>query len=99
MYARSVQFTMGPGTRSTADTLRKQFSQALRSRKGLVRVYFLGDDETGKYESLALWETKEDGEATFQELQPILQDALKGLVEEPPQSHYFEVIEVAEPGN
>lgn len=97
MYARLVQFKMGPGTKNTADEVRKQFSKALTAQKGLVRVYFFGDVEAGKYFSLALWKTKKDGEVAFEEIQPQLQEALKNLVEEPPQSEYLEVFEVAEP--
>jgi heme-degrading monooxygenase HmoA len=97
MYARLVQFKMGPGTRSTADGLREQFAQALKESEGLVNVYFLGDDETGTYCSLAVWETKADGEAAFNRINPKLKEALGNLVEEPPKSYYFEVHEVVEP--
>ena len=97
MYARIVQFTMGPGTRSTADELRKQFSQALKASEGVIKIYFMGDDNTGTYSSLALWESKEAGEAAFEKLQPKLKDGLIGLVEQPPLSQYFEVIEIVEP--
>ena len=97
MYARIVQFTMGPGTRATADEIRKQFSQALKASEGVIKVYFMGDDVTGTYSSLALWESKEAGDAAFEKLQPKLKEGLNGLVEQPPKSQYFEVIEVVEP--
>lgn len=97
MYARIVQFTMGPGTRATADALREQFSQALKNSEGVVKIYFMGDDETGTYSTMALWESKEAGEAAFKKIQPRLIEALGGLVEKPPQSQYFEIIETIEP--
>jgi len=97
MYARLVYFTMGPGTRSTAETIRKQFSQALMNSEGLIKVYFMNDDETGLYCTLVLWESKEAGEKTFANLEPKLKQALDGLVQEPPQSFFLEVVEVVEP--
>jgi len=97
MYARSVTFKMGPGTKETADTMREKISQALRTFPGLHKVYFMADYATGTYSTLALWESKEAGETAFRAVNPRLQESLKGLVEEPPTSDYFEVVEVALP--
>lgn len=97
MYARSVTFKMGPGTKETADAMREKISQALRTFPGLHKVYFMADYATGTYSSLAIWESKEAGETAFQVVNPKLQEALKGLVEEPPNSEFFEVVEVGLP--
>ena len=97
MFARLVKFKMGPGTKDTADGMVGRFSDALSAFPGLIKVYFMADYETGTYTSLALWETREAGEKAFQAVNPKLQEALQGLVEEPPYSQYFEVIEVTEP--
>lgn len=97
MYARFTMFTLGPGTRSTYDALIDQFRSALKARKGLKSVQFIGDDETGQYGTFAIWESEEDAEAASQALNPKLQESLKGLVETRSQYPLFELIEVVEP--
>lgn len=97
MYARLVRFKMGPGTQETADMLREKFSQALKAAPGLETAYFMADYESGTISTLALWKTKEAGEAAFQSINPKLQDALQGLVEEKPLSEFYKVVEVAQP--
>jgi hypothetical protein len=97
MYARLIKFTMGPGTRETADGMIGRFSDALAAFPGLVKVYFMADYETGTYATLAIWETKAHGEAAFQTIHPKLREALQGLVEEVPYQQLFEVVEVAVP--
>ena len=97
MYARTVMFTLGPGTRNTVEIVKDQIAQALKSRKGLVKVYFVGDDETGKYGAVVFWKTKEDGETAFRDVNPTLAKALGGLLEGPPQSDYFKVMDIVEP--
>lgn len=97
MYARMIQFTMGPGTKETADALRGQIANALKKSEGLVKVYFTGDYETGTYGSIAIWDSKEAGESAFQKINPQLKEALTGLIQEPPRVEYFEIFEVVEP--
>ena len=98
MYARLVQFTLGPGTRSTADALTKQFGPALQAHAGFKGVHFIGDDETGQYGAYVMWDSKGAAEAAFEALYPKLQEALRGLVEEQPVNPLYEVIGVIEPG-
>ena len=96
MYARLVLFTLGPGTRSTADTLMNQFGTALKNQKGFIKGHFIGDDETGQYGSFVVWESRKDGEAAAEDLFPKMQESLKSLAEEQPQFPLFEVLGVIE---
>ena len=64
MYARLTLINLGPGTRSTADALVENFKPALAARDGVKSVYFIGDDESGKYGSIVLWDSKEAAEAS-----------------------------------
>ena len=98
MHARIVMFKMGPGTKETADVLREKISQAMSMMDGLEKAYFMADFETGTYSSIALWKTKEAGDAAFKLLSPKLNASLNGLVEEKPLSHPFEVVQIVQPG-
>jgi hypothetical protein len=98
MYARLVQFTLGPGTRPTADALMGQFGPALQARTGFKGVHFIGEEESGQYGAFILWESKGAAEAAYEAIQPKLQDAIKGLVEEQPVNPLYEVMGVTEPG-
>jgi heme-degrading monooxygenase HmoA len=97
MYARLIQFKMGPGTRSTAEAIIADRGKALSEAKGMISSHFVGDDATGEYGVFVLWESQEDAEAFFKVSFPVAQQALKGLLEEPAQVHLYEVIEVVEP--
>jgi len=94
MYAQWVMFTLGPGTRSTAEKLADQFAPVLRTLKGFKSVTFIGDDSVGEYASLSLWESKEDAEAAAAATGPRLEEALSGIVKGPPTRRLFEVYEL-----
>jgi heme-degrading monooxygenase HmoA len=93
MYAQLVMFTLGPGTRSTAEKLGDKFAPTYTTAKGLKSVTFLGDDAIGEYGSLTLWESKEDVEAFSKIAGPQLEQALRGIVKGPPTIRLFEVYE------
>lgn len=63
MYATLLTLTLGPGMRSAGEKLADQFAPALRAMQGFKTVTYFGDETTGEYGSLTLWETKEDAEA------------------------------------
>ena len=93
MYARLVLFTLGPGTRPTAEKVMGPFAPSMSAAKGFKGATFLGDDTTGQYGALVLWESKEAAEAAFEVLFPQLQSALEGIVKAPPTATLFEVLE------
>lgn len=93
MYATLVMFTLGPGTRSTAEKLAEQFAPLIRGLKGFKNITFFGDDEVGEYASVTIYESKEDAEAAVANTGPRLEEALKGIVKGPPTRWLFEVFE------
>ena len=93
MYAQLVMLTLGPGMRSTAGKIADQFAPALKTLKGFKRVIFIGDETTGEYGSLSLWESKEDAEAAAAVMRPKLEQAVSGIAKAPPTRRFFEVYE------
>ncbi|MFQ5914063.1 MAG: hypothetical protein ACE5JS_12840 [Nitrospinota bacterium] len=93
MFARLTLFTLGPGTRSTAEKLAGQFDPLFKTQKGFKGITFIGDDAVGEYGGLSLWESKEAAEAAASALNPKLQEALSGIVKGPPTLRLFEVFE------
>ena len=93
MYARLVMFTLGPGTRPTAEKLAAQFAAALSAQKGFRNATFVGDDEAGEYGALSLWESREAAEAAAAVLDPQMDQALSGLVQGPPTVRLLGVYE------
>jgi heme-degrading monooxygenase HmoA len=92
MYARLTMFTLGPGTRPTAEKIADQLAPALRDRKGFKNVTFFMDEGVGEYGSLTLYESKEDAEAG-NPVEPKLQEILADIVKGPPTLQLFEVYE------
>ena len=93
MYAQLLTLSIGPGARSTAQNIADQFALALRAMKGFNTITFFGDDTTGEYGSLTLWETKEDAEAAAVVMGPKLEQAVSGIAKAPPNRRFFEVYE------
>ena len=93
MDANLVTFNLGVGKRQQAEKLFAKFDPAFPQMKGFRGVTYLGNDETGVYGALVTWETAEAAEAAFQVMFPKLQQALEGLVKEPPTRTVFEIFE------
>jgi hypothetical protein len=64
-YARLTLFTLGPGTRSTAEALADEMIPKVKAQKGFKDMSFLLDNETGEYGAFLLWESKEDAARTW----------------------------------
>jgi len=86
MIAVLVRFTLGPGTRETADKMAEGAARVLRAQKGFKGITFFADYEAGDYGSFALWETSEDADAAIAALH----------MEHGPSLKVFEVVEPAE---
>jgi len=93
MYSTLLTLTLGPGMRSAGEKLADQFAPALKALKGFKGVTFFGDETTGEYGSLTLWETKEDAEAAAAVMRPKLEQAVSGIAKAPPTRRFFEVYE------
>ncbi len=93
MYIRITTFKLGPGKSEEALALSRNLDPVIRSQKGFKQMYFFGDDETGEYGGMVLWDTKEDGQAALNVVFPLVQQALQGLAQEPPKTGLYEVVE------
>lgn len=93
MYALLTLFTLGPGTREIADKTGEQFAPFLAGLKGFKGATMFGDDDTGEYGGLTLWETKEDAEAALAATKGPMQEAVGDVLKGPPTRKVFEVWE------
>ena len=93
MYAGYVSFKLGPGMRTMGEKLADQFAPAFKAAKGCTGVTFFADWETGEYQTLSLWQAKEDHDAFVASARPQLEQAVAGIVKEPPFMKLFEVYE------
>ena len=96
MYVRLVQFTLGPGARSTAEKLADEFVPIIRAQQGCHTCNFISDDENGDYGIVVLWDSKEDANAATAIISPRLQPALAEVVKAPPSIRLYEVYEPKE---
>ncbi len=93
MYVRITTYKLRPGKREEALELARNVDPIIRSQKGFKQMYFFGDDETGEYGGMVLWDTKEDGQDAFNVVFPLVQQALQGRAQEPPKTGLYEVVE------
>ena len=93
MYALLTLFTLGLGTQEIADQMGVQFGDMLRSMKGFKSMTMFGDNDTGEYGGLSVWETKADAEAVMAATEAPMKEGLGDLMKRPPTRKVFEVWE------
>ncbi|MFC2019809.1 antibiotic biosynthesis monooxygenase family protein [Chloroflexota bacterium] len=93
MYAQLFTFTLGPSMLAAAEQIADKSFPGYKSMKGFKSVIYLGDDGSGEYASLSIWESKEDLEAAAAILRPKTEEALAGIAKGPPIRKVFEVYE------
>ena len=93
MYALLTLFTLGPGSQEIADQMGVQFGGMLGGMKGFKSITMFGDNDTGEYGGLSVWETKEDAEAVMAATEAPMKEALGDKVKGPPLRKMFEVWE------
>lgn len=76
MYIRVVQFSLGSGKRAAAEVIADKIVPAIRAQHGCERCEFITDDATGDYGMVVLWASKEDADASYSVINPMLQTAL-----------------------
>ncbi len=91
MHARLVTLKLKPGSISTAEKLADHAASVIRGLKGFKDVTFFGNDETGEYGSLSLWETEEDAEAVSKATGLQIRDIVGDLLTERPTVRICEV--------
>jgi len=94
MYALLTLFNTGPGMRPTVEKMSEQLPAIIRSMKGFKGSTFFGDDSSGEYGGVTLWEWKEDAEACLAATGPEMQKALSGLLKGPPKQRVYEVWDI-----
>lgn len=93
MYVRIVRFTLGPGSRETAEKLADDIVPAIRAQNGCNKCLFITDDEVGDYGIVVLWESKEDAGAAAAVIGPRLTKALADITQMPDSRQLYEVYE------
>lgn len=91
MYARLVTLKLKPGSMSKAEKLADHAVSIIRGLKGFKNVTFFGNNDTGEYGSLSLWETEEDAEAVSKATQLQIRDVVGDLLIERPVVRICEV--------
>ena len=93
MYARLFQFTLGPGQREFAEGRADIFAPIIAALKGHKSTTFMADFDAGEFNTLSIWETKEDAEAAGEELAPWVKEAVGDKLKGPPSVKILEVYE------
>ncbi len=91
MPARLVTLKLKQGSISTAEKLADHAASVIRGLKGFKDVTFFGNDETGEYGSLSLWETEENAEAVSKATGLQIRDIVGDLLTERPTVRICEV--------
>jgi quinol monooxygenase YgiN len=77
MYLRLVQFKLGKGKRSAAETAADKIIPAIRSQPGCERAEFFLDDAAGEYGLVVLWASKQAADASYPLIYPLLTSAVE----------------------
>jgi hypothetical protein len=92
MYIRLVQFNLGAGKRSVAESIADKVVPVIRAQPGIISCEFIMDEVTGDYGIVVRWKSKEAADAAYPVLSPIVIPtitAAKGT----PNIRLFEVYE------
>ncbi|MFC2013225.1 hypothetical protein ACFLUE_02945 [Chloroflexota bacterium] len=93
MYAEWVMFHTEPRMFQTAAEILPRFATLHESLKGFNSQTFVGNDETGDYGCLSVWESEEDLDAAMKACIPEFEKAISSIVKETHTIKAFEVIE------
>jgi heme-degrading monooxygenase HmoA len=83
MYAALSTITVSPGMWSQMCSATDKMYAAIKGMKGFKSATFFGDNATGKYNSLVLWDSKADAEAAQSDLRGQTEKALVSVLKEP----------------
>jgi quinol monooxygenase YgiN len=92
MYARLVRFSLGNGSRETAQALADDLVPRIASQPGCQRATAFGDDADGQYGIFVLWCCDTHANEAAGVIHPILSQHLAGNVMAPPERRLFEVL-------
>ena len=94
MNLRLVQFSLGPGKRSAAESIADKVVPAIRAQPGCDSCTFFADYEAGDYGLAVLWASKQAAEAAAAVIGPIMTAA---LAEARPSGESRRLFEIYEP--
>jgi heme-degrading monooxygenase HmoA len=93
MFAHLVMFSVGPESGKIAEGIADRFAPIYESVPSCKGVTFLGDEATGEYGSISLWESEAALAAYREKAGPQLEAALREVVTGPPTVRVFKVYE------
>ena len=93
MYAEWLMFHTEPRMFQTAAEILPRFASLHESLKGFKSQTFVGNDETGDYGCLSVWESEEDLDAAMRACIPEFEKAISSIVKEIHTIKAFEVFE------
>jgi quinol monooxygenase YgiN len=76
MYIRLVQFSLGQGKRSAAQSVADKVIPAIREQPGCERAEFYLDDGSGDYGFIVLWASRQAADASYPLIYPVLTSAV-----------------------
>lgn len=93
MYAEWLMFHTEPGMFQKATEILPGFVSLHESLKGFKSQTFVGNDETGEYGCLSIWDSKEDLDAAMAVCVPQFEKAMSGIIKETHTIKAFEVFD------
>ena len=93
MNLRLVQFSLGPGKKSDAESIANKIVPAIRSQPGCDRAEFFADYDAGDYGVVVLWKSKEQANAAATVIGPMMTAALSQAKGTGDSRRLFEVYE------
>ena len=76
MNLRLVQFSLGPGKQSAAESIADKVVPKIRAQKGCIRCEFFADHESGDYGIVVLWESRKAAVDASGVIGPVLMPAV-----------------------
>jgi len=93
MYATFSTIIVGPGMWSFMSKGTDQMYAAIKNLKGFREAKFFGNNDTGKYNSLVIWDSKTDADAAQAALKGKTEQALASVLKAPVLREAYEIYE------
>jgi len=93
VYAVLTQFTVAPGMWAQMAKATDALYATLKTYKGFKQALFFADNDTGRYNSLVVWDLKANGDAAYKVIAPKTQEALGALLKAPMVRQAYETYE------
>ena len=91
MFARVIQFNVPPGSWETVTVSTSQIHPHLAAQPGFSGVTYYGDEASGEYGCVILWDSVENADAGAAAIRPMLVENLGRKFQGPPSFKLFKV--------